>query len=175
MNQVTMKFILLIIAAFHLAPSYGQNFITKEGEYMDTSTAINGPCGVNVARYVFGDTGPIYYYSTGGKYPKSSTSLLKEAKTFIAKKNNSYFGSGYITFRFIIDCEGHMTKKVRVFQTDENYTNTHFDKMLVNELFDYVKTLDKWKKAGDKTGPAFNYMAFITFKIRNGKVINIIP
>jgi len=170
-----MKCILPVIAVFYLTPSRGQNFITKEGEYMDTSTAINAACGVNAARYVFGDTGPIYYYSAGCKYPKSSTSLLKEAKAFMAKKNNSYSGSGYITFRFIIDCEGHMLKKVRVFQTDESYTNTHFEKMLVNELFDYVKTLDKWKKAGAKTGPAFNYMAFITFKIRNGKVINIIP
>ena len=170
-----MKCILLLIAVFYLTPSRGQNFITKEGEYMDTSAVINSPCRVNIARYVFGDAGPVYYYSAGCKYPKSSTSLLKEAQAFMAKKNNSYSGSGYISFRFTIDCEGHMQKQVRVFQTGESYTSTHFDKVLVNELFAYVKTLDKWKKAVGKTGSAFNYMAFITFKIRNGKVINIIP
>ena len=142
---------------------------------MDTSSALNPACGDTRYIYIYGNLGPVYYYSVHGKYPKSSASLLKEVKTFLAGKTNLYSGSGYITFRFTIDCTGHMLKKVQVLQTDESYHDFHFDKVFVNELYDYVKTLAQWKPTGLKSQPAINYMAFITFKIRDGKVINIIP
>jgi hypothetical protein len=63
----------------------------------------------------------------------------------------------------------------QVLQTDEKYSNYHFEKKLVNELFTFLKTLDKWKIAKSKEGYTYSYKAFVTFKIKNGKVINIIP
>jgi len=39
----------------------------------------------------------------------------------------------------------------------------------------FLKTLDKWRTATTKDGEAYLYKAFLTFKIRNGKVTNIIP
>ncbi|OFY93442.1 MAG: hypothetical protein A3K10_04440 [Bacteroidetes bacterium RIFCSPLOWO2_12_FULL_31_6] len=137
----------------------------SDGEYMDTTSGNNEQCKeVNT-----------YYYSVGGKYPESSSSLLKEAQIFLEKNSKTYSNNGYITFRFRINCDGKMMKKVQVLQTDENYKTNHFDKMFVNELFSFIKILDKWKIAKTKKDEPYSYITFITFKIKNGKVINIIP
>ena len=144
--------------------SIGQNFVTPEGEFIDTTYDRSSKC----------DSAFNYYYSVGSKYPMSSVNLLKQVIAFISPKSN-YSGNGYITFRFAIDCEGHMLKRTRVIQTDGQYKNYHFDKSLVNELFAFLQTLDKWKIASYKSGKSFSYIAVISFKIQNGKVINIIP
>ena len=132
---------------------------------MDTTTYHNTKCKDYNA----------YYYQVGGKYPQNSSSLLKEVQISFQNNKEIYLGSGYITFRFIVDCEGKLMQKVQVLQTDEKYKSYHFNKTLVNELFAFLKTLNKWKIAKLKNGETILYRAFITFKIRNGKVINIIP
>jgi hypothetical protein len=160
-----MKYVFCLIFLCCVIPSPAQNFVTNEGEFMDTVSA-GSPAGESI---------PLWYYSVGGKYPRSSATLLKEVKAFTEKSANPYAGSGYITFRFIIDTTGRMLKKVQVLQTDEQYKSHHFDKALVNTLFAYVKTLNKWSIARPVPGRAFPYHAYLTFKMKNGKVIAIIP
>jgi hypothetical protein len=161
----TIKFITAIIFLLLTCQTFAQNFVLPDAEYMDTTSTQNEKCKNNIQ----------YFYSVGGKYPESSSSLLKEVQTFLQQKNKSYFNSGYITFRFIIDCTGKRGSKTQVLQTDEKYVSTHFDKDLVNELFAFLETMDKWKIAASKDGETFSYKAFVTFKIKNGKVVNIIP
>jgi hypothetical protein len=160
-----MKPFLSIIFLCLAGQAFGQNFVLPDGEYMDTTSNQNEKCKNYNA----------YFYSVGGKYPENSSSLLKEVQTFLQQKPENYSGSGYISFRFTVDCEGKLMQKIQVLQTDEKYTSTHFDKSMVNELFAFLKTLNKWRIAKTKDAEAFSYKAFITFKIQNGKVINIIP
>lgn len=160
--------ILLIISGVFLLlsnQSFAQNFLLPDGEYMDTTSAQSEKC-----QKIY-----TYFYGVGGKYPENSASLLKEAQIFLQQKNQNYLNSGYITFRFMIDCEGKLLPKTQVLQTDEKYSNYHFERNLVNELFAFLKTLDKWRIAKSKGGYTYSYKAFLTFKIKNGKVINIIP
>ena len=117
----------------------------------------------------------IYFYQVHGKYPESSSTILKEVQIFLKNENNYYTASGYITFQFIIDCNGKKTKKTKVLQTDEHYAAYHFDKKLVQELYEFLNRMDKWRIFKNKAGQSFSYKAFITFKIKNGKVIRIIP
>ena len=117
---------------------------------------------------------PIYYYAVKGKYPMNSESLLKELHHFLQTKNNSYTGNGYITFRCRIGCDGKKGGRVQVLQTDELYKTTHFKKEFVNELYAFFKTMDKWPIVKIKEENV-SYMTYITFKIKNGKVIAIIP
>jgi hypothetical protein len=160
------KYLLIIaIALFLRNETFAQNFVLPGGEYMDTTSAQNAKCKNSIQ----------YFYGVGGKYPKSSSTLLKEVQAFLQQKNVSYGNSGYITFRFIVDCGGKPLPGTEVLQTDGQYAGTHFDKELVNELFSFFKTMDAWRIAASKSGEAFSYKAFLTFKIKNGKVINIIP
>lgn len=160
------KYLIIIATALLLSSQiFAQDFVLPDGEYMDTTSAQNEKCKNDTQ----------YFYSVGGKYPQSSSTLLKAVQAFLQQENKSYGNSGYITFRFVIDCEGKRSQKTQVLQTDEKYTSNHFDKELVNELFVFLKTMDKWKIAASKEGAIFSYKAFLTFKIKNGKVINIIP
>jgi len=161
----TMKLIILITSLFLTCKISGQNIILPGVEYMDTTSTQDEKC----ANY------NAYYYQVGGKYPESSSSVLKEVQTFRQDENKIHTGSGYITFRFTIDCEGKVMKKVQVLQTDENYRQYHFEKEFVNELFSFFETMDKWKIAKTKYGDPITYNAFISFKIKYGKIINIIP
>jgi hypothetical protein len=164
-----MRLIILLIFFLLTFQAFAQNFILPDGEYMDTITTPDSKDTNCISSPYF------YYYSLGAKYPKNSASLLNEAQLFFQKQNATYSGSGYVTLRFRIDCQGKMMQKVQVLQTDEQYKNYHFDKAFVNELYTFVKTLDKWKLAEPIPGKHFSYITFITFKIRNGKIINIIP
>ncbi len=160
-----MKHAVTLILVLITFRSFGQLYTLPDGEYIDTTVNSNTACkDYNV-----------YYYQIGGKYPKSSITLLKEVQTFLLHNNKIYQGSGYITFRFRVDCEGHRTKRTQVLQTDEQFKSYHFNKDLVNKLFLFLNTLNDWKTAQDNRGNSFSYMAFITFKIKNGKAINIIP
>jgi hypothetical protein len=157
----------IIILTFFLLTfrTYGQIYILPDGEYIDTTINTDTTCKLY----------NLYYYQVGGKYPKSSVTLLKETQAYLQEKNKAYEGSGYITFRFRIDCNGHKMKRTQVLHTDENYKDNHFDIGLVNELFLFTNSLNEWKIARDNKDNSFSYNTFITFKIQNGKVVNIIP
>lgn len=169
-----MRFFLLMLyfSAYTLSGA-SQNFILKDGEFMDTTNVRNLNCRSGEdPKFSF------YYYQTDGKYPKSSNSVLKEVREFVKTKNTTYSGDGYITFRCRIDCEGRQNRKVQVLQTDQHYKPTHFEKGLVNDLFDFFRGLDKWKPAKAQRADSlfyYSYVAYMTFKIKNGKIINVIP
>lgn len=145
---------------------FGQNYITPKGEFMDTTRVFSPDCAPPYA---------IFYYQVKAKYPVSSAILLTESKEFMRQRKQIYSGSGYVTFRFYIDCQGIMSR-VLVQQTDENYKSFHFQKEFVNDLYSYLQTMHEWKKNLEVQNlKNINYIAFISFKIKNGEVINIIP
>jgi len=161
MNGKIFPLIMLLLAGSLL----GRAQQAEDGEYLDQPVAGKTPC----------DTGFFYYYSIGGKYPRSSATLLKAVNDRLARQAVVYTGSGYITLRFVVGCEGKILPGVQAIQTDEQYHTHHFDKALVNELYGFVKTLDQWRIASFKDGQKGAYTAFLSFKIDHGKVINIIP
>ncbi|MET0638099.1 MAG: hypothetical protein ABWZ25_18860 [Chitinophagaceae bacterium] len=120
------------------------------------------------------DTAYSWYYSVDGKYPMASESLLNQLSVTASNLKNVR-GSGYITFRFIINCRGQITKDLEILQTDSTYKKFRFDQTLVDTLKAFVKSLDKWNIATFENGKPFAYRAFMTFKINDGKVVNIIP
>jgi hypothetical protein len=164
-KKLTIAFIISGLSLLLANQTFAQNFVLPDGEYMDTTSVQNEKCPKQYA----------YFYSVGGKYPENSASLLKKVQTFLQQKNETYINSGYITFRFMINCEGKRVPQTEVLQTDEKYAAFHFEKKLLDELFSFLKTLDKWVAFKSKEGNTYSYKAFLTFKIKNGKVINIIP
>lgn len=160
-----MKFILLffLFITNHLS---AQSYVLPGGrEYMDTTTNSNTSCR---------DYG-VYYYSVGGKYPASSSTTLSDVKTFLKHKHTGDKSSGYITFRFMIDCNGNRLKRTQVLQTDNSYLSYHFNKKLVSNLYKFLNIMRNWKVAKNPKGDIYPYTTFITYKIEHGKVINIIP
>ena len=161
-----LKPLFIIIALIMSKFCVSQNYKIPEGDFMDTTLSkFTSTC----------QDKNVLYYQIGAKYPESSLSILKNAQAYTSKYNN-FSGNGYITFRFIIDCKGEITPRIQVLQTDENYKKYYFEKDFVNLLYAFLKTMDKWKIAriNNREVP-LAYHSFITFKIQDGKVVNILP
>jgi hypothetical protein len=105
--------------------------------------------------------------------------LFKGEKPKIVEHFKGYKGvtktgeSGFITIRFIINCEGK-TGRFRVQEMDNDYTTKSFNKEILKQIVSLTKTLEGWGVAGD--GPhTFDYYQYLTFKIEDGKLIEIMP
>ena len=81
--------------------------------------------------------------------------------------------NGLIRIRFVVNCEGK-TGMFRVQQMDENYKEKVFDKKFINQLLDFTKSLDGWIPQ-EYLGIKINYYQYLTFKIKDGKVSEILP
>ena len=114
------------------------------------------------------------YFAVDGKYPRSSATLVREATAFLQRGNQRFSGSGYITFRFVVDCAGFRQPMTQVLQTDANYMAFHFRPEFVRDLYAFLKTLKDWRTA-TYSGHAVSYFTYLTFKIANGKVVAVIP
>jgi hypothetical protein len=159
----TVFILYLILLSTNL---FGQNYITLKGEYMDTTRVLSPDCAPPYQ---------IFYYQVKAKYPVSSAILLNESREFMRQRKQVYSGNGYITFRFLINCKGVMSR-VLVQQTDENYKSFRFQKEFVNDPYSYLATMRQWKtNLGIQNLNNINYIAFISFKIKNGEIVNIIP
>ncbi|MBF9221074.1 hypothetical protein [Hymenobacter ruricola] len=144
----------------------GQTIALPDGEYMDTTSTRHSPCAKAIMTR---------YYNVAGKYPRSSETLRQAAQAFLARQHRAYQGSGYVTFRFIIDCQARRLPRVQVLQTDAAYQRYHFHPELVSELYGFLKTLTEWRVAKGASGQLVNYYAYLSFKITDGKVVAVIP
>ncbi len=81
--------------------------------------------------------------------------------------------SGYITFRFIINCEGTLGN-FEIHELGIDYKEKKFQESLVVHLQELLLQLNEWKafSRGDSTFDSFH---FITFKIDNGELVDILP
>ena len=97
---------------------------------------------------------------------------------------NKYFGenfkgrnqigeTGFLTIRFIVNCEGK-TGRFRTEGMDDNYQTKKFNEGLENRILQLVKQMDGWV-IGEISGQKIDYYQYLTFKLENGKIIEIMP
>ncbi len=91
----------------------------------------------------------------------------------ILKQNESTAESGYITIRFIVNCEGK-TGRYRIEEMNNDYQPMSFDKKLVEKILTLARELDGWIVGGNPEQPV-DYYQYLTFKIEGGKLIEIMP
>ena len=143
----------------------GQLIRIGDKQFIDTSGKLDKKC----------TDLDIYYYQADAKYLQSSYTVLKNVQKFLEGQSFRSDQNGFITFRFIISCEGQIVRFAEVLQTDENYTKNAFEDHLIRELYRFTLELKRWKVIRNKEGRAYPYRSFITFKIKNGFVENVIP
>lgn len=81
--------------------------------------------------------------------------------------------SGYLTIRFIVNCAGK-TGRYRVQGMTSDYIEKKFNDKLVAQLLSLTKKLDGWV-TGEHDGKKYDYYQYLTFKIENGRLIEIMP
>lgn len=81
--------------------------------------------------------------------------------------------NGYITVRFLVNCEGK-TGLFRLKHLDSDLKDVALDEELGNELMKFTKSLDGWMPKEIK-GLKVDYYQYLTYKIENGKVSEVLP
>lgn len=112
-----------------------------------------------------------YNDSKGLQYKGEKIEIERKLEAIHLKSNPN--SNGYITIRFVVNCEGQ-TGMFRVQQMNENYEEIAFDNKLTNQLLDFTKKLEGWIPK-EYQGKKLDYYQYLTFKIENGKVSEILP
>ena len=81
--------------------------------------------------------------------------------------------SGYITFRFIINCKGE-AGRYEIREVGMDFKDKKFHPELVDRLFERVKTLKQWNPV-EFYGDRYDSFYHLTFKIVNGEIDEILP
>lgn len=81
--------------------------------------------------------------------------------------------SGYLTIRFVINCRGEVGRFVAE-QADLNFNAKVFDSDLVQRARQIVESIPAWQVAIIRSEEKDSY-AYITFKLQDGQVFDILP
>ena len=112
-----------------------------------------------------------YYNPERATYSKGKNGLRK----FVLSnyKNQGYKDSGYLNFRFVINCKGKVGRYV-IHQNNLNLEPTELNPLMVEQLFEITRKLDKWNPNIIRGETRDSYM-YISYRIENGEIVEILP
>ncbi|SIT16282.1 hypothetical protein SAMN05421786_10745 [Chryseobacterium ureilyticum] len=93
---------------------------------------------------------------------------LKKENIYSEKKIN-----GYITVRFLVNCEGK-TGLFRLKHMNSDLKDLALDEELENKLLKFTKSLNGWMPK-EIEGLKVDYYQYLTYKIEDGKVSEVLP
>lgn len=119
-------------------------------------------------------TYPYYYpelqYEGGFWEIKNHYHTKYHEKEYVNLENNS----GIVTIQFVVNCEGKTGRYVTQ-SCDLNYSEIQVNSVIVNHLLDLTTELNNWIVAKDETNTKVNSHAFLSFRLENGKITEILP
>lgn len=102
-----------------------------------------------------------------------------EKKKLVETINNKFHyqktkgQTGFITIRFIINCEGQ-TGRFRVIEMDLNLKPKKFDEDISNQILNITKGLDGWQRL-ERWEKVWDVQQYLTFKFEDGVITEILP
>ncbi|NOT75168.1 MAG: hypothetical protein HOP08_09590 [Cyclobacteriaceae bacterium] len=112
-----------------------------------------------------------YNFGKGLQYKGEKPMVIESFSAFPVKEMKGE--TGWMTIRFIVNCEGK-TGRFRVTGVDENYQSKNFDANIVKNLLSLTQKMDGWIIGMDDK-EATDYYQYLTFKLEDGKLIEIMP
>ena len=112
-----------------------------------------------------------YNFNNPDLYEGEKPAIIKAFKTINLVESPK--NTGYITIRFMVNCKGQ-TGRFRVEQLDMNYKPKKFDNEIMDSILSTTKSLDGWLPA-TYDNKEFDYYKYLTFKIVDNKIIDILP
>ena len=114
----------------------------------------------------------LQYYSSGTNYVGGKRAIKNEILPLINEKKIEFDSSnGYITIRFIVNCNGEIGL-LRANEIDDDLKSTKYSQTNIDELKNVVSTLDNWEVQNLKDIKYDSYY-FINFKIEEGVITDI--
>lgn len=87
--------------------------------------------------------------------------------------NKGYKDSGYINFRFLVNCEGN-PGWFEIIEINEDYVEISHSKEMVAQLLKITSDPSHWAIYIVDEIPR-NYYHYVSYKIENGEIIEILP
>lgn len=124
--------------------------------------------------YSLCDDGGIYHtYSSAGLDAYANTKRQFRINLAESYQGDTFNDSGYINFRFLVNCEGN-PGWFEIIQMNLDLEETELDSKMVDTLFSFTALSKNWKPLEFKEEPG-NYYMYLSYRIENGKVVEIIP
>ncbi|WP_407401348.1 hypothetical protein [Chryseobacterium sp.] len=118
------------------------------------------------------DLGFQYYNDTKGfEFEGEKIAIIKQLEKLKLQGNKE--SNGYITFRFLVNWEGK-SGLFRAKSMNFNYIEENSDQILANQLLSFTKKLEGCK-IKEYNGVKLDYYQYLTYKIEDGKVSEILP
>ncbi|MGB1041892.1 MAG: hypothetical protein ACPGU6_00730 [Tenacibaculum sp.] len=118
--------------------------------------------------------GAIYntYSSAGLNAYQGSKKKFRDtlSQTF---NTNDYTDSGYVNFRFLVNCEGK-AGWFEIIEMDLDLNEKPLNKNMVEALFNFTSKSENWNVISYDNAPQ-NYYMYVSYRIEDGKVTEIIP
>ncbi|MDX1754292.1 MAG: hypothetical protein R3259_13955 [Salinimicrobium sediminis] len=73
----------------------------------------------------------------------------------------------------MVNCEGK-ADRFRILQADKDYNEIEFDERITNQLLEITKGIESWKVMYGHEIPV-DYYFYLIFKIKNGRITEILP
>lgn len=145
-------------------------FETTEQKIIPSENLYNICFQYLIPQYFNGDSGTKY----NGGLRKIKT-IFKEKYSYKTTKTNQ---NGYIRIRFIVNCDGKIGR-FSLMELDENYLPFSFDSEIVSSIFNITTTELKngWiaRTFGQNDSTTSDSYKHLTFKIKEGKITDILP
>ncbi|WP_310991535.1 hypothetical protein [Aequorivita marina] len=115
------------------------------------------------------------YYVHHGASEKGYAGNKKQFREFILAnfKSKAFTDSGYLNFRFLVSCNGN-PGWFKTIQVDTTYNTTQFSEALVSQLRTLTAKPDNWNILRIEESPVDYYM-YVSYKLQDGKIIEILP
>ncbi len=90
--------------------------------------------------------------------------------------NDSYIDSGYLNFNFFVNCEGTIGR-MKITEMNLDLEETNLNDKMVNQLLVLTSRAENWNvsKYSDEEGIPGNYYMYISYRIENGAIKEILP
>jgi len=113
------------------------------------------------------------YFSTDPVGPSQGRDSLRSY--FDQNYNNQGINneSGYITFQFIVNCKGEIGN-YKILQTGIDYKEKQFHPSIVEKLQVLLNSQQEWD-AFSRSDSTYDCYTYLTFKIQNGELVEILP
>jgi hypothetical protein len=118
--------------------------------------------------------GAIYHtYSSAGA--KAFVGSKKQFRDNILSeyKNEKYSDSGYLNFRFLVNCEGK-AGWFEIIEMNLDLEESSLNKEMVNQLFKLTSNSKHWNILNYKEANQ-NYYMYISYRIEHGEITEILP
>ncbi|MCF6279787.1 MAG: hypothetical protein L3J14_05505 [Flavobacteriaceae bacterium] len=88
-------------------------------------------------------------------------------------KNENYTDSGYLNFRFLVNCEGN-AGWFEIIEMNLDLEEINLSDAMVNELLILTSNSKHWKILKHNK-VSKNYYMYISYRIENGRIVEILP